>query len=86
MYDVGQGPVVFEKSFAQVPKPPTPGLGNTGTYVPGKGMFAGAVAIAVAAAVAAVLKGEKADRPKNAKLLAITTAFGVIILVPSLLK
>lgn len=82
MYDVGQGPVAFEKSFAQVPKPPQPNLGSTmsGTYTPGNKMMGSAVALALGTAGYAVIYGKKKNRSRNAKFAAGVAAFSFFII------
>ena len=89
MYDVGQGPVVFEKSFTQVPKPPQPSLGSTmsglgstmsGTYTPGPKMMGLGVTLALGTACYAVLKDKKKHRARNAKFAAGVAAFSFMII------
>ncbi len=82
-FDVGQGPVSFARRFEPVPGVPAPSLGATmiGGYPQvGRGLLVLGTVVAVGATGAAVFKGKKSDRSKNARLLGITAVFGAMAL------
>tara|TARA_B100001758_G_C18239779_1_gene519875 strand:+ start:224 stop:493 length:270 start_codon:yes stop_codon:yes gene_type:complete len=82
-FDVGQGPVSFARRFEPVPGVPAPSLGATmtGGYPQvGRGLLVLGTIVAVGATGAAIFKGEKKDRSKNARLLGITAVFGAMAL------
>ena len=87
-FDVGQGPVVFDRSYESVPRPPAPNLGGLGSGFgePGNLLLTLGVVAMVSSCGYAVLKGKKDERVKNFKLLAGAGVFGAMILSSSLGK
>lgn len=86
MFDVGQGPVSFERRFEPVPSPPAPSLGATmvgGTPSVSKPLLVGGLIFTLGASAVALLKGEKQNRARNARMLGIVGAFGAMALMAS---
>lgn len=78
--DVGYGPVQFERSFKAVPKPPTPSLAGLGSglgYNPPKMLVNTAAIGLVGLGLAAVVKGDKSKRVRNAKMTAAFVAVAI---------
>ena len=86
MFDVGQGPVSFERRFEPVPRPPAPSLGSTmvgGTPSVPKSLLVGGLIFTLGASGAALLKGEQQNRARNARMLGIVGVFGAMALMAS---
>tara|TARA_B100001564_G_C20662897_1_gene682407 strand:- start:42 stop:314 length:273 start_codon:yes stop_codon:yes gene_type:complete len=70
-FDVGTGPVAFERKYQAVPQPPSPQLAGTRlgvTITPSMVGFGATVMLSVVALT--IVKGKKVDRMKHAKMLA----------------
>ena len=70
-FDVGTGPVAFERKYPAVPQPPSPQLAGTRlgvTITPSMVGFGATVMLSVVALT--IVKGKKVDRMKHAKMLA----------------
>lgn len=70
-FDVGTGPVAFERKYQAVPQPPSPQLAGTRlgvTITPSMVGFGATVMLSVVALT--IVKGMKVDRMKHAKMLA----------------
>ena len=85
-FDVGQGPVAFGRRFEPVPEPPAPNLGATmvgGMPPVSRGMLVAGLMVTLGASTVALLKGEKKNRSRNARMLGIVGAFGAMTLLGS---
>ena len=70
-FDVGTGPVAFERKYQAVPQPPSPQLAGTrlGASITPSMVGVGA-AVMLSVVTLTLVKGKKGDRMKNAKMLA----------------
>lgn len=70
-FDVGKGPVAFERQYQAVPQPPAPQLaGFLGNQQVSDTMLKTGAAVMIGACTYAIFKGKKSERKKNAKMLA----------------
>jgi hypothetical protein len=69
-FNVGQGPVVFDKRYQAVPKAPTPNLAGLGGGfgVTNTHLGVGALVMLGICSIA-IVKGKKGERRQNAKML-----------------